>query len=74
MSAGIDTTAHTATFLLYHLATNPDKQEILYKEICDVIGREGKMTEAKLTDMKYLKVNKVSIICRKCKQSCTNYN
>ena len=27
---GIDTTAHTATFLLYHLATNPEKQVQLY--------------------------------------------
>jgi hypothetical protein len=29
----IDTTSATATFLLYHMATNPDKQDILFSEI-----------------------------------------
>ena len=29
--AGIDTTAHTMAFLMYNLATNPDKQELLFK-------------------------------------------
>jgi hypothetical protein len=29
----IDTTSATATFLLYHMATNLDKQEILFSEI-----------------------------------------
>ena len=53
--AGIDTTGSTASFLLYHLATNPDKQEILYKEICDVIGPQGQLTESSLAKMKYMK-------------------
>eukprot|EP00088_Acartia_fossae_P027881 TRINITY_DN28634_c0_g1_i1.p1 TRINITY_DN28634_c0_g1~~TRINITY_DN28634_c0_g1_i1.p1 ORF type:complete len:285 (+),score=86.81 TRINITY_DN28634_c0_g1_i1:32-856(+) len=53
--AGIDTTGNTATFLLYHLATNPDKQEKLYEEIVRVVGADGKMTEEALTDMRYLK-------------------
>ena len=56
LSAGIDTTAHTATFLLYHLAINPEKQEILFNEIDRVVGKNGNMTEAKLEEMKYLKV------------------
>ena len=38
MMAGIDTTGSTATFLLYHLATHQDKQELLYREICQTIG------------------------------------
>jgi cytochrome P450 len=28
-----DTTSATGSLLLYHMATNPDKQEILFKEI-----------------------------------------
>ena len=54
--AGIDTTGTSATFLIYHLACNPDKQEILYKEIADVIGDiDEKITESKLNKMRYLK-------------------
>ena len=34
--AGIDTTGNTASFLLYHLATHPEKQENLYQEILKV--------------------------------------
>ena len=55
LTAGIDTTAHTATFLLYHLATNPDKQEKLFQEISTVTGKHGNMTQANLVKMKYLK-------------------
>ena len=54
--AGIDTTGSTSTFLLYHLATNPKKQDILYNEICDIIGSGDEcITEAKLNKMRYLK-------------------
>jgi len=55
LQVGIDTTGTTASFLLYHLADNPEKQELLYQEICKVIGPEGKMTESALGKMKYLK-------------------
>ena len=53
--AGIDTTGTAASFLLYHLATNPDKQETLYQEICQIIGPRGRLTEAALAKMKYTK-------------------
>ena len=55
MMAGIDTTGSTATFLLYHLATNPDKQEKLYQEICQTIGPEGHLSEAAINNMTYMK-------------------
>ena len=54
LGAGIDTTGNTAAFLLYHLASNPVQQEILYKEIKDKLGDE-KLTPAILNQMKYLK-------------------
>ena len=54
--AGIDTTGSTSSFALYHLAANKDKQELVYKEICEVIGnRNESVTESKLNKMKYLK-------------------
>jgi hypothetical protein len=43
-------------FLLYHLATNTDKQEKLYQELREVLGPEGKITEASYPKLKYLKV------------------
>jgi len=55
LQVGIDTTGSTASFLLYHLAANQDKQELLYQEICKIIGPDGKMTESALGKMKYLK-------------------
>ena len=55
LQAGIDTTGTTAAFLLYHLADNPDKQELLFQEICEVIGPDGNLTESALGKMKYMK-------------------
>lgn len=55
LNAGIDTTGTAASFLLYHLATNPDKQETLYQEICQTIGTSGHLTEADLVKMRYTK-------------------
>ena len=54
---GIDTTGNTIGFLMYHLAANPDKQEILYKEVSDVVGDDidEKITESKLNKVRYLK-------------------
>jgi cytochrome P450 len=55
LQVGIDTTGCTAAFLLYNLAANPDKQELLYQEICDTIGPGGAVTETALVKMKYMK-------------------
>ena len=55
MMAGIDTTGNTVSFLLYHLAINPEAQEKLHKEIMKEIGQEGPVTESGLKRMKYLK-------------------
>ena len=55
LNAGIDTTGTAASFLLYHLATNPDKQEILYQEICQTIGPTGHLTQSDLAKMRYMK-------------------
>ena len=55
MNAGTDTTGTSATFLMYHLARNPDKQEILYKEICDIVAAKGALTESAIAKMKYIK-------------------
>ena len=56
MIAGIHTTGYTATVLLYHLAANPEKQEMLYREICDTIGpNDESITESNLNQMRYLK-------------------
>ena len=52
--AGVDTTGTTAAFLLLDLAKNPDKQELLYKEILDIIDN-GSVTESKIKKMKYIK-------------------
>lgn len=55
MSAGIDTTAHSALYFMYNLATNPEKQEILYQEICDIVEGSEEITESMLNKMSYLK-------------------
>ena len=54
---GIDTTGNTLGFLLYHLAANPDKQEILRKECLSVGNKEGdKNLKVKdLNELRYLK-------------------
>ena len=48
LQVGIDSTASTAAFLVHHLAANPDKQEKLFEEICNVIGPTGKVDEKAL--------------------------
>ena len=55
ITAGIDTTGNTAAFLLYDLATHPEVQEQLYKEICEVIGKDKEVTEPAMKRMRYLK-------------------
>ena len=55
MMAGIDTTGNTVSFLLYHLAINPEAQEKLHQEIIKEIGEDDLITETGLNRMKYLK-------------------
>lgn len=55
LQVGIDTTSSTAVFLLYHLATNPEKQEKLFREIQEELGEEARVTETSLTRLRYLK-------------------
>jgi hypothetical protein len=45
-----------ASFLLYHLASNMDKQEKLRQELEEVLGPTGRITEASHPNLKYLKV------------------
>ena len=52
--AGIDTTGNTMGFLMYNLATNPDKQEKLRKE-CQALGNN--LTATDLNELRYLKAN-----------------
>ena len=52
LAAGLDTTGSSGAFLLYHLASNLEKQEKLYQEICHTIGPTGKLTEAALGRMR----------------------
>ena len=40
---------------MYHMARNPEAQEKLYQEICEVIGPNGALTESDLSKMKYTK-------------------
>ena len=55
LQVGIDTTGSTAAFLLYHLASNLGKQELLHQEICRVVGPTGDLSEAALGKMRYMK-------------------
>ena len=49
-------TANTTGFLLYYLARNPDKQEILRREILSVVGPRGTpITASSLNKLDYLK-------------------
>ncbi|KFM71475.1 putative cytochrome P450 12a4, mitochondrial, partial [Stegodyphus mimosarum] len=56
LMAGIDTTSHTLGFLLYHLAKNPDKQQILYEEIQKFLpNKSDKITPSVFRELRYLK-------------------
>ncbi|KAI8740838.1 cytochrome P450 27C1 isoform X1 [Biomphalaria glabrata] len=54
-SAATDSTAKNLQVLFYNLAKNPDKQEALRKEIHSVLGANGPLTAAALSQMSYLK-------------------
>ena len=48
-------TAKSLQVFFYHLATNPDKQEILHNEIMNVLGPDQPLTPEALAQMPYLK-------------------
>lgn len=51
-------TSHSVGFFLYHLARNPDKQELLYQEIMKLLPRkEDRITAAIFNELKYLKAS-----------------
>ncbi|XP_015437179.1 PREDICTED: probable cytochrome P450 301a1, mitochondrial [Dufourea novaeangliae] len=53
---GIDTTSNSVASVLYQLALHPEKQDIVYKEVCKVLPDEGTQLEGKHMDqLKYLK-------------------
>ncbi|KAK2719090.1 hypothetical protein QYM36_004800 [Artemia franciscana] len=56
LMAGIDTTSHTTSFLFYHLAQNPEKQEKLHEEIERLLpSGDSPITVQVLAEMHYLK-------------------
>lgn len=54
-NAGIHTTSSAGAFLLYHLASNQGKQDLLFEEISSALGVSGSLTESSLNKMKYLR-------------------
>lgn len=52
---GIDSTGNTLAFFLHNLALNPDKQEILYREIEQNLPADGVPTFDTIQNMTYLK-------------------
>ena len=53
--AGVDTTSNTMQWVLYMMAKNPDKQDILRQEVLSVLGDTTLATPATLAQMPYLK-------------------
>lgn len=54
LMAGIDTTGNTSAFFFYHLASNPEKQEILFQEVKKEVG-DRRITPEIINKLKYLK-------------------
>ena len=53
--AGVDTTSNTMQWVLYMMAKNPDKQDILRQEVLSVLGDTTLATSTTLAQMPYLK-------------------
>ena len=53
--AGVDTTSNTMQWVLYMMAKNPDKQDILRQEVLSVLGDATLATPTTLAQMPYLK-------------------
>ncbi|XP_076179671.1 putative cytochrome P450 301a1, mitochondrial [Ptiloglossa arizonensis] len=53
---GIDTTSNAVASVLYQLALHPDKQDIVYKEVCNVLSdKDTQLAGRHLDQLKYLK-------------------
>lgn len=54
--AGVDTTSSAVTSVIYNLARNPDKQEILRQEIMKILPeKSSKLTETSFNSVPYLR-------------------
>lgn len=54
--AGVDTTSSAMTAVLYNLAKNPDKQEILHQEILKILpDKDSKLTSASFNSVPYMR-------------------
>ncbi|XP_068709768.1 25-hydroxyvitamin D-1 alpha hydroxylase, mitochondrial-like [Montipora foliosa] len=53
--AGVDTTSNTMQWMLYMMAKNPEKQEVLRQEVLSVLGNETIATPTTLEEMPYIK-------------------
>lgn len=53
--AGVDTTSNTMQWVLYTLAKNPDKQEILRQEVLSVLEDKSQASPGTIAQMPYLK-------------------
>ncbi|XP_075234243.1 putative cytochrome P450 49a1 [Lycorma delicatula] len=52
---GIDTTSAAIASILYQLSQNPEKQEILYNEVTNVLKKDENLTAKKLDQLPYLR-------------------
>ncbi|XP_048730635.2 cytochrome P450 302a1, mitochondrial-like [Ostrea edulis] len=53
--AGVDTTSHHLSFVMYLLGRHPEIQEKLYQEIKSTLGNDGEITDSQIGKMSYLK-------------------
>eukprot|EP00105_Crassostrea_gigas_P024628 XP_011444932.1 PREDICTED: cytochrome P450 27C1 [Crassostrea gigas] len=53
--AGVDTTSHHLSFVLYLLGTHPEIQQRVYQEIKTTLGDSKEITESHIGKMSYLK-------------------
>ncbi|CAI9087786.1 OLC1v1021955C1 [Oldenlandia corymbosa var. corymbosa] len=54
ISAGTDTSATAAEWAMLHLVTNQEIQETLYREIVDLVGKNGIISEKDVENMPFL--------------------